>query len=29
VRVLYTTFNHRGEAVMTMIGNQLLRRRPE
>jgi len=28
VRILYTTLNQRGEAVMTMIGNQLLRRRP-
>ena len=27
VRVRYTTVNQRGEAVMTMIGNQLLRRR--
>lgn len=27
VRVLYTTVNQHGEAVMTMIGNQLLRRR--
>jgi acyl dehydratase len=29
VRMLYTTLNQRGEAVLTMIGNQLLRRRPE
>lgn len=29
VRVLYTTLNQRGEAVMTLIGNQLLRRRAE
>src|SRR5262249_12944419 len=28
VRVLYTTLNQRGEVVMTLIGNQLLRRRP-
>jgi acyl dehydratase len=28
VRILYTTLNQRGETVMTMIGNQLLRRRP-
>jgi acyl dehydratase len=28
VRLLYTTFNQRGEVVMTMIGNQLCRRRP-
>ena len=28
VRMLYTMLNQRGEAVMTMIGNQLLRRRP-
>jgi len=28
VRILYTTLNQRDEAVMTMIGNQLLRRRP-
>jgi acyl dehydratase len=28
VRILYTTLNQRGAAVMTMIGNQLLRRRP-
>ena len=28
VRILYTTLNQRGESVMTMIGNQLLRRRP-
>jgi len=28
VRVLYTTMNQDGQAVMTMIGNQLLRRRP-
>ncbi len=28
VRMLYTTLNQRGETVMTMIGNQLLRRRP-
>jgi acyl dehydratase len=27
VRVLYTTVNQHGGAVMTMIGNQLLRRR--
>ena len=29
VRVLYTTLNQHGEAALTMIGNQLLRRRPE
>jgi acyl dehydratase len=29
VRVLYTTLNQRGETVMTLIGNQLLRRRAE
>ena len=29
VRVLYTTRNQQGDAVMTLIGNQLLRRRPE
>ena len=29
MRVLYTTLNQRGEAVLTMIGNQLLRRRSE
>lgn len=28
VRILYTTLNQRGEAVMTLIGSQLLRRRP-
>jgi acyl dehydratase len=28
VRMLYTTLNQRGEAVMTLTGNQLLRRRP-
>jgi acyl dehydratase len=28
VRLRYTTYNQRDEAVMTMIGNQLLRRRP-
>jgi acyl dehydratase len=28
VRILYTTLNQRGETIMTMIGNQLLRRRP-
>ena len=28
VRVLYTTLNQRSEVVMTVIGNQLLRRRP-
>jgi acyl dehydratase len=28
VRILYTTLNQRGEAVLTFIGNQLLRRRP-
>jgi acyl dehydratase len=28
VRILFTTFNQRGEAVQTLIGNQLLRRRP-
>lgn len=28
VRMLYTTLNQRGEAVMTLIGNQILRRRP-
>lgn len=28
LRILYTTLNQRGETVMTMIGNQLLRRRP-
>ena len=28
VRVLYTTLNQRDEVVMTLIGNQLLRRRP-
>jgi acyl dehydratase len=28
VRLLYTTLNQRGETVMTMIGNQLCRRRP-
>ena len=29
VRVLCTTLNQRGDAMMTMIGNQLLRRHPE
>ncbi|HET8577235.1 MAG TPA: MaoC family dehydratase [Methylomirabilota bacterium] len=29
VRLRYTAFNQRGEAVMTMIGNQLCRRRPD
>lgn len=29
VRLLYTTRNQQGDAVMTLIGNQLLRRRPE
>ena len=29
VRVLYTTVNQHGETVMTMIGNQLCRRRPD
>jgi acyl dehydratase len=29
VRVLYTTRNQQGDAVMTLIGNQLLRRRPD
>lgn len=28
VRVLYTTVNQHGEVVMTLIGNQLCRRRP-
>lgn len=28
VRILYTTLNDRNEPVMTMIGNQLCRRRP-
>ena len=28
VRILFTTLNQRGEAVMTFIGNQLCRRRP-
>ena len=28
LRIRYTTLNQRGEAVMTLIGNQLLRRRP-
>jgi acyl dehydratase len=28
VRLLYTTVNQDGEAVLTMIGNQLCRRRP-
>jgi acyl dehydratase len=28
VRLLYTTFNQDGEAVMSLIGNQFLRRRP-
>ena len=28
VHVKYTTFNQRDEPVMTMIGNQLMRRRP-
>ncbi len=28
VRVRYTTLNQRGETVMTLIGNQLLSRRP-
>jgi acyl dehydratase len=28
VRVHYTTLNQHGDAVMTMIGNQLVRRRP-
>jgi acyl dehydratase len=28
VRILYTTLNQRGETVMTLIGNQLLRRHP-
>jgi acyl dehydratase len=28
IRVLYTTLNQRNEVVMTLIGNQLLRRRP-
>ena len=28
VRIEYTTLNQRGEAVLTFIGNQLLRRRP-
>jgi len=28
VRIRYTTVNQRGEAVLTFIGNQLLRRRP-
>lgn len=28
VRMLYTTLNQRGETILTMIGNQLLRRRP-
>ena len=28
VRILFTTFNQRGEVVLTLIGNQLLRRRP-
>jgi acyl dehydratase len=29
VCVLYTTRNQQGDAVMTLIGNQLLRRRPD
>jgi acyl dehydratase len=28
VRIAYTTLNQRGETVMTLIGNQLCRRRP-
>ena len=28
LRVLYTTLNQHGDAVMTMIGHQLVRRRP-
>jgi acyl dehydratase len=28
VRIFYTTLNQRGDTVMTLIGNQLLRRRP-
>jgi acyl dehydratase len=28
VRIRYTALNQRGEAVLTFIGNQLLRRRP-
>ena len=28
VRIAYTTLNQRGEVVMTLIGHQLLRRRP-
>ena len=28
VKILYTTLNQRGEPVMTLIGNQLCRRRP-
>ena len=28
VRMLYTTLNQHGEVVMTLIGSQLLRRRP-
>ena len=28
VRILYTTLNQRGEAVTSLIGNQLCRRRP-
>jgi acyl dehydratase len=28
VRVRYTTLNQRGETVMTLVGNQLLSRRP-
>ncbi len=28
VSVKYTTLNQRGEAVMTMVGKQLMRRRP-
>ena len=28
VSVKYTTFNQRGEPVMTMLGKQLMRRRP-
>jgi acyl dehydratase len=29
VRMVYTTLNQHGEAVMTLIGNQLLRVRPQ
>ena len=29
VRILYTTLNQRDETVLTLIGNQLCRRRPE